>query len=329
MTGLFILSLDTEIAWGTYGAHNLSRLSHCFNAYRDYFPRLVALLDTYEIPATWAVVGHLFLDHCDGHPDVPQPHYAWSAAPDSYRDPCTSLERAPWYYGPDIIAQIRAAKMPHEIGTHTFTHVIAADPAVTPSLWDAQLAACAKVHARHGLPMRSIVYPQDKIAYTERLSDFGIIAYRGNERRWYTSLPRRYKRVFHLLRALAFTPPTYDPSKLQVGERLVDLPSSQFLMAYDGIRSLIPTAARVRQARLGIEKAVQRDELYHLWFHPFNLGTSDKMFDALEQILRIVVRFRDEGKLQIMTMNDAAEWILDGMPGADRGPEPYLREEWV
>lgn len=321
MTGLFILSLDTEIAWGTYGTRNLLKRSACFNAYRQFFPRLISLLDKYDIPATFAVVGHLFLDHCDGHDDLPQPSYTWASGPDSYRDPCTDIDRAPWYYGADIIAQICAARTAHEIGTHTFTHVIASDPAVTAAMWDAQLVKCAELHAQHGLPMQSLVYPQNRIAYTHRLSDHGIIAYRGDERRWYHDLPKPWRRPFHLLdRALGIAPPTYDLNDLREGERLVNLPSSQFLMPYDGVRSLIPTSARVRQARLGIEQAVRKGQLYHLWFHPFNLGTSEAMFAALEQILQIAVHHRDEETLRIMTLRDAAQWILDGMAG-EKGSE--------
>lgn len=330
MTGVFILSLDTEIAWGTYGAQKLSRLSPCFNAYRDYFPRLIALLDAYDIPATFAVVGHLFLEQCSGHDDVQQPHYRWSGAPDSYRDPCSDRQRAPWYYAPDIIDQIRGARVHHEIGTHTFTHVIAADPAVTPTVWEAQLAKCAALHAERGLPMRSLVYPQNQIAYTDRLNDFGIVAYRGVERRWYTRLPRPLHRAFHLLdRTLGLTPPTYNLSSLRVGERLVDLPSSQFLMAYDGIRRFIPTSARVRQARRGLEQAVRRGQLFHLWFHPFNLGTSEEMFEALSQILQIAARYRDAGQLRVLTMGAAAELLLDDAAREDGSVEASLREEWV
>lgn len=325
MTGLFILSLDTEIAWGTYGTKNLSRASGCFNTYRDYFPRLIALLDQYAIPATWAVVGHLFLDHCDGHPDIPQPHYDWMPAPDSYRDPCTDIERAPWYYGTDIIEQIRAARMPHEIGTHTFTHVIAADPAVSPAMWDAQLRKCAELHAQHGLPMESLVYPRNQIAYTDHLSEYGIIAFRGNECRWYHDLPRFWKRLCHITdRALAFTPPTYNLSHLKVNDRLVDLPSSQFLMNYDGVRRLIPDSARVRQARLGIERAVRRGELFHLWFHPFNLGVNPRMFKVLEQILKLVAQHREAGEMQVMTMGQAARWILDSKPEIQPQTQPVI-----
>lgn len=318
MTGIFILSLDTEIAWGTYGAAKLRASSPCFDGYRAYFPRLVALLDQYQIPATWAVVGHLFLDRCDGHPDVLQPHYTWADAPDSARDPCSDVDRAPWYYGADIIAQIRAANMPHDIGTHTFTHVIAGDPAVNRAIWESQLAKCAALHAQHGLTMRSLVYPQNNIAYLDTLPDYHIIAYRGEEESWYRGFPRRLQRACHLLdRTLALPPPTYDPARLKVNDRLVNLPASQFLMAYDGIRGKIPTGARVAQARRGLDAAVRKGHIYHLWFHPFNLGTSSAMFDALEQILREVVRRRDASDLSVLTMADAAAWILGANGSTD------------
>ena len=183
MPGLFILSLDTEIAWGTYGDRALARLQADFDAVRAVTDRLLALLDRYTIPATWAVVGHLFLDRCDGHPDLRQPHYAWADGPDSRRDPCSDVDHAPWYYAPDLIAAIRGASVPHEIGTHTFTHVLPGDPAVTADIWRSQLAACAVLHAAHGLPMRALVLPQETIApaHIAALPEHGIIAYRGEE----------------------------------------------------------------------------------------------------------------------------------------------------
>src|SRR5689334_21359673 len=107
MPGLFILSLDTEIAWGTYDPKALARHKTSFDNNRILIRRLLDLLDQYSIPATFAVVGHLFLERCDGHPDVLQPHYAWALEPDSARDPRSDLDHAPWYYGPDIIAAIR------------------------------------------------------------------------------------------------------------------------------------------------------------------------------------------------------------------------------
>lgn len=288
MTGTFILSLDTEIAWGT-DAPDLPRYAHCFDNYRPIVRRLIDLLDAYEIPATWAVVGHLLLPEGD------------SRAKKSVNPPG-------WYHAPDVIAWIRAAKTHHEIGSHTFSHVYTYDPEITREVWEAELRECANIHREHGLKIRSLVYPRNQVKYLDSLPKFGIIAYRGREQNWYQGLPKHLHRPVHLLdRTMGIQPPTYDLKTLKVNEQLVNLPSSQFLMAYDGIRGRIPTASRVRQARLGIEQAVTRGELYHLWFHPFNLGTSEAMFAALEQILRLAAEQREKGGLEVMTMEGAAD----------------------
>jgi hypothetical protein len=315
MTGIFILSLDTEIAWGTYAKSALELQRWSFDNNRLLVRRLVEILDKYKIPATWAVVGHLFLNHCEGHPDVLQPHYAWAEAPDAQRDPCSDIQHNDWYYGPDIIKMIRDAKVSHEIGTHTFTHVMAGDPAVTREIWESQLTKTVAIHGKHGLKVKSIVYPQNKIAYLESLSKFGIITYRGEEHHAYAKLPRQLRRAIHFTNyALGSEPPTYAPASLREGDHLVNLPSSQFLMTFDGIRKFIPLASRLRQAKLGLDRAENENRLYHLWFHPFNLGSSEKMFTALDMILSDVAWRRDRGGIRVMTMQQAAQWILNGMP---------------
>ncbi|MBC7815161.1 MAG: polysaccharide deacetylase family protein [Burkholderiales bacterium] len=313
MSGIFILSLDTEIAWGTYSPAALKARSHAFDTYRETLPRLVKLLDDYDIPATWAVVSHLFLEPGQ-NTDVLRPHYSWWPAPDDIRAP--NPAHPDWYHAPDMIRVIRAAKTQHEIGTHTFSHVIAGDPAVTPEIWHSQMRATAELHAAQGLPLRSIVYPQNRIAYLDTLSQYGIIAYRGIEQNWYAGTNGVMGRLYHLVDAAAANPPpTYDLDSLREGE-LVNLPASQFLMTYDGPRTLIPTASRIRQAQLGLDRAVKQGRLYHLWFHPFNLGqgTPGRMFAALEAILEDVSHRRERGDIRIMTMEQAATWILNGMP---------------
>ena len=46
-------------------------------------------------------------------------------------------------------------------------------------------------------------------------------------------------------------------------------------------------------------------QLYHLWFHPFNLNTdSDEMLSGLEQILSYASRMREQGLLDILTMDE-------------------------
>ncbi len=292
MTGTFILSLDTEIAWGT-GSLNLLRYADCFNQYPSILRRLIDLLDQYTIPTTWAIVGQLILKPDDKRSMI-------MASP--------GLDMVKWFHAPYVVEWIRAAKTTHEIGTHTFSHIYTDDPMTTQAVWEYELQQVAKLYRQLKLPVaRSIVYPRNQIKYLDTLTKYGIIAYRGIE----GNRPRERRGLVHLIdRSLALTPPTYNLATCKVSNKLVNLPASQFLLAYDGIRSRIPTASRVRQARLGMEQAARKNELYHLWFHPFNLGTSPRMFDALEQILKIASIMREQGKLDILTMEQTANKVL-------------------
>jgi len=292
MAGTFILSLDTEIAWGT-DMRDMGKYADCFDSYRVILRRLIDLIDRYNIPTTWAVVGQLMLKPGDKRSLI-------MASP--------GMDMVNWFHAPYVVEWIRAAKTEHEIGTHTFSHMYTDDPYTTQEDWEYELQQVAKLHRQLKLPVaRSIVYPRNQIKYLDTLPKYGIIAYRGVE----GNRLRERRGLVHLLhRALAVPPPTYDLKSCKVGDKLVNLPASQFLLAYDGIRNRIPTASRVHQAQLGLEKAAAKNELYHLWFHPFNLGTSPRMFDALEQILRLVSTMREQGKIQVLTMEQAARRIL-------------------
>src|SRR5690606_8388555 len=122
-------------------------------------------MDAYDIPATWAVVAYLLIE-----PDDPR-----------------ALPRQPqaWYHAPYLLDTVCSAHAKHEIGTHTFSHVYTDDPAITREVWRRELNTAAQIHRAHGLPMRSIVYPRNLVAYTDTLADYGVVAYRGIEQNWY------------------------------------------------------------------------------------------------------------------------------------------------
>ena len=310
MSGLFVLSLDTEIAWGTYTHAERRQRVEAFDRYRENLARLLTLLDDFDVPSTWAIVGHLFLEPGEAPPaGLLQPRYAWGGSPGIVEAPDPS--HPDWYYGRDTVEMIRRARVGHEIATHTYTHAIAGDPAVTPEIWSSQLATCAELHKAQGLPFLSLVYPWNDVAHTESLATHGLVAFRGRERCWYERLPRPWMRAGHLLhRALSLPAPTYAARDLvPVVDGVVDIPASQLLMPYDGIRRFIPTASRVRQARRAIREAAGSDRLFHLWFHPFNLGSSPEMFVGLEAILEIVAEHRERAGLRVATMAETADWV--------------------
>lgn len=308
----FVLSLDTEIAWADAGKLPQAIYKDRFNNYQAIVTRLIDLLDTYQIPSTWAIVGALLLNDMD-ELDVEEPVYAWSEPqlPSSALFHTLAYDNPGWYHYPQVLDLIQNAKVEHEIGTHTFTHVYADDPATTRSIFVSQLAAVKQDFEKYNLVATSIIFPRNEINYLDVLPPQSITAYRGIELNWYHQIPGQLNRAAHYLdRLLAITPPTYDVTKFVEDSKLINLPSSQFLLHYDGIRKWIPTYSRVLQAKRGINAAIKKKQLYHLWFHPHNLGSSDKMFDALEQILAYVATMRDQNKIKVMTMQQVANSIL-------------------
>ena len=102
--GVFTLSLDFELIWGTLAEMGEEGFrKQCELERLVIIDRLLALLTEFEIPATWCVVGHLFLANCD--------------APLSLRrgrcggDNCL-------YCGRSLVEKIRACAVPQEIGCH-------------------------------------------------------------------------------------------------------------------------------------------------------------------------------------------------------------------
>lgn len=62
MKGTFVLSLDTELAWGTFDLGGAKRYRRHFEVTRERIEKLLNILEQYNISATWAFVGHLLLE---------------------------------------------------------------------------------------------------------------------------------------------------------------------------------------------------------------------------------------------------------------------------
>ena len=72
------------------------------------------LLEQYEVPATWAVLGHLYLRECRrdvsgrAHPELIHPAQSWFDREWLSSDPCTNRDTDPLWYGDDIVDALRA-----------------------------------------------------------------------------------------------------------------------------------------------------------------------------------------------------------------------------
>ena len=68
MAATFVLSLDTELVWGSFDHLTDDRFEMLYPDVRGTIERMLDVLDRYEVPACWAIVGHLLLDFLRARP---------------------------------------------------------------------------------------------------------------------------------------------------------------------------------------------------------------------------------------------------------------------
>lgn len=319
---VFVLSLDTELVWGSFDHTPPSEWALKYREARAAIADILELLDEFAIPATWAVVGHLFLSSCSrdseglAHPEIKRPCFSWYPHDWLALDPCADAAREPWWYGADIVDAILGARVQHEIGCHSFSHIVFGDPGCSEECAEADLQASIRVASERGVRLRSFVFPRNIEGHHNLLRSAGFCCFRGAEPAWYLRLPVALRRAGHFIdQALAVSPSVSTPSELQPG--LWNIPASALLLHRGGVRQLIPMASRVRKARRGLDRAVKESKVFHLWFHPFNLCIDrPRMTAVLRQILSSAADLRDSGLLKIMTMGDLADWMMGSKDSA-------------
>src|SRR2546426_1072920 len=87
----------------------------------------------------------------------PRPPRNTSWAGDWYmHDPCTNYHEDPLWYAPDLIAQILESRVPHEIGTHSFSHIDFSPACSNATLVRRELEESAIAMRRFGVTPRSL-----------------------------------------------------------------------------------------------------------------------------------------------------------------------------
>ena len=308
--GIFTLSLDFELIWGTVDAGGPERFTRACEIERDVVvDRLLALLAEFEISATWCIVGHLFLDRCAAvngikHPEIVRPSHSWSDGDWFARDPCGTEITDPIFYGASLVEKVRACPVSQEIGCHSFSHVIFGDEGCSRETAASELAECAQLARAHDILLQSFAFPRNSVGYLDLLRDHGFTSYRGPEPVWWerTRVPPAVKRLGHLVDVLtAREPPVVLPT--QVLEGLWNIPGSMMYFPMHGRRRYVPMSLRVRRAVKGLDRAARDRRIFHLWFHPTNLADEpERMFSGLRAIFERVDALRSAEAIGVVPM---------------------------
>lgn len=313
--GSVVISIDAELGWGFHDEEPLA--ADRVEAGRPGWTALARILSSYEVPATWAVVGHLLLTECDGrHAEHPAPE-GWFD-----RERGTWADRPDLRFGRDLIEDVLSADVDHEIACHSFSHILFDNPGVTEEMARAEIEAAIAAAEPLDLTYTSFVFPRNRVGYLEILPEYGFTCYR--------SAPRapsgRIQRVASKLldTALPGRRPLGTPRIDQHG--LVAIPPSLFLFAIDGpgrtVLEALGADPIVRQAKDGIDRAVHNEGVFHIWLHPNNIQQA-RDIKRIRDIVEYAATRRAETALEIETMASVGERIrgsTGSVRSASQGP---------
>lgn len=316
-SGVFTLSLDTELAWGTFDVGRVETFEEAYRATPDVIERLCTLFDEYRIPATWALVSHLLVD-CDRgreHSERTQPDFDW--IDDWFGElPCSSgLDRELWY-APWLLNRLRSCETAQEIGLHGATHMQLGAAGCSRRNAAEELERAVETLRELGVEPESFVFPRNDVGHVDALAEHGIRTYRGVDARWYeqSSVPDAAKPPLRFVaEATRRPPPVVEPT---LNDDVVAIPGSQVFRPTQGGWKYAPPGSSVARAKKGLRRAARTGGVFHLWFHPFNLGHApSKDLQRLESVLEAARDLVENGELECRPMQEVATLARQGRWG--------------
>lgn len=301
--GLAVISLDFELRWGVHDLYGMDIDAYRANleGVRDVVPALLRLFRGYDISATWAAVGAL---GCQDWQEYfrrapPPPEYKTSSF--KVKRQYADLDPSGWlHFAPDLLRQIVAAPG-QELGTHTFSHLYLREDGITAEDVAADLAAASTLFGeRFGVEPVSLVFPRNQPAFLDVVRNAGIKVWRGNPGPWYYECEDS-KRIGPLPRLLklidALSPPRY-----HIFPRQGDMTRASLFLRLGLPRPL--WAAHLRTIKRVLD-SLQPQQIFHLWFHPHNLGQDMAMrLTRVEQVLETIAERQRLGKIRSLSMGD-------------------------
>lgn len=297
----FIISLDTELIWAyvRYPQDPVVRLlSQDESKGRRSIDILLQLFDKYSIPATWATVGHLFLEQCEDengmlHRDMPRFKDNWYSS-----DPGTNIQQDPLYYGKDFLEKILSSEVAHEIGYHTFSHVPFSE--CNEEVARAEIAKSVEIGKEWGIKFKSFVFPEHKVGHLDVLRDYGFKVYRGS---CISDKPSNQSRLAWAP-AFALSKITAPPTEPIFKDGIWEIPASMYF--YDSLFPSLLQSTQTLRAKMGLRQAMKQNKVFHVYLHPENLLLQPSLANKLNDFLAYVAEWRDNGDLNVTTMGELA-----------------------
>lgn len=323
MKGCFVISLDYEMMWGVksfaspdgYGASNIKHVNEAID-------NMLELFEKYKVNVTFAVVGLLFKngknDAISSSPNL-KPTYKNQNLSPYYNDYIENIrdEDEKLYFAPEQIKKLKG-KNNVEIATHTFCHYYCWENGQTIEQFEADLEAMKSTASANGIELKSIVFPRNEVSTNHLVSckKFGIKYYRGNAVKFFKKPSNRFHGVLNkALRMIdsyvnigGYMTTNYDD--IDDNSFPMNIPASRFLRPYNRRLRLLD-CLKLHRIKKEMLYAAKHNELYHLWWHPHNMGANlNKNMCFLEKVLSYYKYCNGKYGMESYTMSEFAEQLL-------------------
>lgn len=299
--GILIISIDLELAWGSN-----FRLFKKYSSVRYYFKiikrrsrrnvdKLLKFSERFNTPFTWGVVGGLLNPFSRNNFPYLDILSKFKLNKDLYMD-----EKL--WYGADIVEKIIESKVEHEIACHSFSHIDLSRCSRNTAL--KEIRKCKEVMRDYGVNPKTFIFPGNEIGYLDLLKQEGFKIFRLNGEGVCNNYYPRYFlhcTLANMVRDLLF-PSIVSPILVN---GLVGIPSSLYFQSPYNLDVFRIQAVAIR----GINRAVERKEIFHITMHDY-LET-DLLLNIFLKVLSYAVKLRDQGKLNIETMNSYYDKLLN------------------
>lgn len=321
-TGVFCVSLDFEMFWGMQDAVKPEEYGeNVINGRREGL-RQLKLFERYGIHATWAAVGMLLAkSKTELMQYIPneRPSYIL-ARRNPYRQLATLGETAaesPLYFARDLVDSVLQTRN-QELGSHTFSHFFCAEAGQTAEQFHADLNAAVRIGKDTAYAPVSLVFPRNQSAddYVQIAADCGFICFRSEENNW---IYRNIHKEFWLRawRTIDSYFPLSGSNCHNVVRRggLIDIPGSAFLRPYKPSLHMLE-GLKLMRIRSQMRYAAKHGMVYHLYWHPHNLGAyADKTFAQQERLFAYYQQLNQKYGFESLTMREVAERFLQEEKG--------------
>lgn len=325
---VFIVSLDFELHWGGFEKWPLENYRQYFLNTRKLIPEVLTLFQQYEVHVTWATVGMLFHDSKDSLLE-----FAPGAKPSYNQSELSAYnfikqygignteEDDPFHFAKGLVKQIIDTPF-QELGSHTFSHYYCNEAGQTIEHFRADLQAAQRSAKANGKKLRSLVFPRNQFneEYLRVCFEEGFIAVRDNPRDWFWNIQstQRESSWKRLNRGMdAYLPigkkNTYALETLKNRPGLpVCIPASRLLRPYRP-KEVFLNNMKIARINSEMERAAQKGEIYHLWWHPHNFGHyPEQSLNALKEILDNFSRCKERYGMRSLSMGEVADLVRGG-----------------